>query len=85
MVTGILNLLFLICNDFWSIIGPTRVTVSFLDTLLAVGPNRGDFQHGDGAAHSITLGLHELPHKGSIGPEGLINYFHELNSVDVWR
>ena len=59
-VTGILNLCFLICNDYPSVIGPTRVTISSLDTLLAVGPNRGDSQHGDGPARSITPGLVEL-------------------------
>ena len=48
-------MLFLICNDSLSVIGPTRVTVSSLDTLPAVGPNHGGFQHGDGAARSITF------------------------------
>ena len=55
MVTRILNLLFLICNDSLSVIGPTRVTVSPLDALPAMGPNRGDSQHGDGAARSIEF------------------------------
>ena len=57
-VTGILNLLFLICNDSdsLSVIGPTGVTVSSLGTLPIVGPNRGDLQHGDGAAlHNILV------------------------------
>ena len=59
-VTVILNLLFLICNDCSSVIGPTRVTVSSLGRLPVVGSNRGDFQHGNGAAGSTTFWFRSL-------------------------
>ena len=58
--------MFLICNDSLSVIGPTRVTVSSLDTLPAVGPNRGDSQHGDGVARSITFWFRSLEARNSL-------------------
>ena len=42
MVTGVFILLFLICNDFSSVIEPTSVAISIFVTFPIVGPNRGD-------------------------------------------
>ena len=61
-VTRISILLFLMCDDSLSLIGPTRVTVSHVSPLPAVVPNRGDllqsndcalWWYGVGALHII--------------------------------